>query len=271
MSKKYIVILFGLLLCVLVSACGAEPSWESGKVTEAAPKLSSENVQAKWTLNGGELPAAGKETRIQLQIAKNDGAAIEQFETNHEKLLHLIVISKDLSYFNHVHPSYKGDGTFEIGNVFPAGGEYRLIADFQPSGGDSMTKMTWTRIGGEQTKPAPVVPDKELVQVAEGKRVALSIDRLEAKTESKLVFSFSDERTGEPISDLEPYLGAIGHVVILSEDGERYLHVHAEEGQTAGPEAVFETAFPQSGTYKIWGQFQRARQVFTVAYVIKVP
>jgi hypothetical protein len=182
-----------------------------------------------------------------------------------------MVISKDLSYFNHIHPEYKGGGVFEITNDFPAGGEYRLIADFKPMGGDSMTKMEWVHIEGERTKPVPIVPDASLDKTFEGKRVKLAIDQLAANKEVTLTFSITDARTGQPVTNLQPYLGSIGHVVILTEDGEQYLHVHADEGQGTGPNALFETSFPKSGTYKIWGQFQRDNQVFTTSYVVNVP
>lgn len=201
---------------------------------------------------------------------KNNGKPIEKFDINHEKLLHLIIISKDLSYFNHVHPEYKGNGVFEIRNDFPAGGEYKLIADFKPSGGNSMTKMEWVQVKGKQAQPHTVTVVKSLEKTVDGKRVTLSMDSLEANKELTLKFSFSDEKTNQPITDLEPYLGSIGHVVVLSEDGERYLHVHASEGQGSGPEALFETEFPKSGVYKIWGQFQKDNQVFTVSYVVNV-
>ncbi len=91
------------------------------------------------------------------------------------------MIGKDLAYFNHIHPEYKGDGVFEIENGFPAGGEYRLIADFKPAGGDSMTKMEWVRIEGKRAEPVPVVPDASLEKIVDGKRVTLSIDQLEPK------------------------------------------------------------------------------------------
>jgi len=134
-----------------------------------------------------------------------------------------------------------------------------------------MTKMAWVRVEGEQAKPVPVVPDETLEKTADGNRVKLAIDPLASKKELTLKFTIADEKTGKPVTDLEPYLGAIGHVVILTEDGERYLHVHADEGQGTGPEAVFETAFPKSGIYKIWGQFQRENKVFTASYVVRVP
>ncbi|MUG71970.1 hypothetical protein [Paenibacillus validus] len=268
MSKRILLL---LLMSVLLTACGPEPSWENENVSVASNRIMADNVKAVWTLDEGKASEAGKGTLIRIEIKKDDGERIDKFELNHEKLLHLIVIGKDLAYFNHIHPEYKGDGVFEIENDFPAGGEYRLIADFKPAGGDSMTKMEWVRIEGKRAEPVPVVPDASLEKIVDGKRVTLSIDQLEPKKESKLTFTLADEQTNQPITDLEPYLGAIGHVVILSEDGERYVHVHADEGQATGPDAYFETTFPRSGVYKVWGQFQRDNQVFTVSFVVKVP
>ncbi len=268
MSKR---ILFILLLSMLLSACSSNRSWENEAVSEVSNRIMADDVKAVWTLSGGQTSGTGKGTLIRLEIEKNDGGRIDKFDINHEKMMHLMVISKDLSYFNHIHPEYKGNGVFEIANDFPAGGEYKLIADFKPSGGDSMTKMEWVRIKGESAKPVPVVPDASLDKTVEGKRVKLTIDELAANKEVTLKFSITDEKTNRPITDLEPYLGAIGHVVILTADGERYVHVHAEEGQGTGPDAIFETEFPKSGIYKIWGQFQKDNQVFTVSYVVNVP
>jgi hypothetical protein len=269
MSKRVTFILMTIML--LLSACGAESSWENEQVTAVSSRILSDDVQAVWTISEDPIAGPSSKKLIRLEIKKKDGGQIDEFKVNHEKLLHLMVVSKDLSYFNHIHPDYKGGGVFEITNEFPAGGEYRLIADFQPTGGDAMTKMTWVRIEGENAKPVPIVPDANFVKTIEGKRVQLAIDQLAAGKELTLKFSFTDDKTGQPITDLQPYLGAIGHVVILTEDGEQYLHVHADEGQGTGPYATFETSFPKSGTYKIWGQFQRDNQVFTASYVVKVP
>ena len=271
MNKRIVLtgILTGLLT-FLLTACGTNPSWEEEEQNiEVSDRIVTEDVKVEWELDGNQAP--DKETLIRLQITNNE-KPIEEFEINHEKLLHLIIVSKDLSYFNHVHPEYKGKGIFEIENEFPAGGEYRMVADFKPTDGNSMSKMEWVMVEGETIQPLPVTVDDRLEKTVDGKKVSLSIDpQLEAGKELTLKFTLRDESTNQPISDLEPYLGSIGHVVVFSEDGERYLHVHALEDQGRGPEALFETNFPKSGTYKIWGQFQKDGEVFTVPFVVKVP
>lgn len=256
-------ILFILLLPLLfLTACGTDTSWEEEQGVEVSDRVLADDVQVEWKMDGDV---------VQLKIVDKSGKPIEKFDINHEKLLHLIIVSKDLSYFNHVHPEYKEGGFFEIKNDFPAGGEYRMVADFKPTDGGSMTKMEWVQVEGEQLNPVPVTVDESLVDTVDGKLVTLMIDSPAAGKELSLKFSLNDEMTNQPITDLEPYLGSIGHVVVLSENGERYLHVHAIEGQGSGPEALFETEFPESGVYKIWGQFQKDGQVFTVSFVVNVP
>lgn len=261
------VILSGLL-SILLTACGTNASWEEEKDIQISDRIVTEDVQVDWELDDNQ--ATDKETLIRLHIT-NNGKPIEEFEINHEKLLHLIIVSKDLSYFNHVHPEYKGGGVFEIVNEFPAGGEYRMAADFKPADGSAMTKLQWITVKGEAAETEAVTVDDILEKSVDGKKVSLSFDsQLEAGREVTLKYTVNDESTNQPITDLEPYLGSIGHVVVFSEDGERYLHVHALEDQGSGPDALFETTFPKSGIYKIWGQFKKGGKVFTVAFVVSV-
>jgi hypothetical protein len=266
MSKR--LLLTGLLT-MLLTACGTNNSWEEEQAIEVSDRIISDDVKVEWELDDNQ--ASKQPSVIRLNITHND-ESIDDFDINHEKLLHLIIVSKDLSYFNHVHPEYKGNGVFEIENEFPSGGEYRVVADFKPTEGNSMSKMEWITIGGDPSQDNVVSVDNILEKTVEGKKVALTFEpELQAGVESTLTFTLRDEKTNQPITDLEPYLGSIGHVVVFSDDAERYLHVHALDDQGSGPNALFETNFSKSGVYKIWGQFQNDGQVFTVPFVVKVP
>jgi len=267
MSRK-IGMLF-LVAALLLSACSQESTWEEEEIVEESNRIISDDVKVNWELEKNQ--ASGSSDLIRISVT-NKGEPMDDFEVNHEKLLHLIVVSKDLSYFNHIHPEYKGDGVFEIENEFPAGGEYRMIADFKPTNGHSMSKMEWVTVEGAAAQGVAVAVDDRLEKKVDGMNVALSVEPgLEAGKELTLKFSVTEGDGKEPVTDLEPYLGSIGHVVVMSEDGERYLHVHALEEQGNGPEALFETEFPQSGVYKVWGQFQRDGEVVTVPFVVEVP
>ncbi len=272
---KRITLFVILVALVLLTACGKQTDRtannhgaheEHGQ--EASPEASI-STQADWKLST-DSPKSNEETSITIQIQTEDGKAIEEFDINHEKKLHLIVVSKDLSYFNHIHPEYKGNGKFEIATSFPSGGDFKLIADYIPTGGTATTQFEWVKVGGPAVDPTPVTPSKERSVVVDGVEVTLESDHPEAGKDFILNFKLADAQSKEPITDLQPYLGAVGHVVIVSNDVEQYLHVHPMEEKATGPDAKFMTKFPNSGIYKIWGQFQRNGKTFISPFVVEV-
>ena len=224
-------------------------------------------TNAVWTT---EHNKAGEDTEIRIRIQNNEGRPVNEFDIEHEKLLHLIVVSKDMSYFNHIHPEYVGNGEFVITNRFPSGGTYKLIADFVPTGGTKTTRMEWVTIEGTAAAPIALIADESHSKSVDGLDVALENDHPEAGKDFELKFKLSDAETNEPVTDLEPYLGAVGHVVVLSGNTEKYLHVHPIDEDAKGPEARFMTNFPHPGIYKLWAQFQREGKVITVPFVIEV-
>lgn len=86
-----------------------------------------------------------------------------------------------------------------------------------------------------------------------------------------MIWTIKDANTKKTITNLEPYLGAIGYVVILSADAEKYIHNHPLEEIATGPDAKFGTSFPSGGIYKLWGQFKNQGKVFVVPFVVNVP
>lgn len=202
--------------------------------------------------------------------ADASGKPVNDFDMNHEKLMHLIIVNKDLSIFNHIHPEFIGNGTFTIYTSFPNGGGYKIFADFVPKGGSSTTLSQWVKIEGNPQVVEAVKADSKLVKVVDGKEVELTLSSTKAIDEAMLTFTILDAQTKKGIRNLEQYLGAVGHVVILSEDAEQYLHVHPMDEKAIGPKAEFMTSFPNPGTYKIWGQFQHQGRVFTVPFVIDI-
>jgi hypothetical protein len=285
MKKKAIASLF--LIAALLTACGksggmnmdhsspsASPSSMAGMdhsgMAMGADSNQTANIQAMFMLSN-EQPQPNKDTLITIHIQDKNGKPIDKFDIVHEKQLHLIVVSKDLSFFSHIHPDYKGKGEFTITTQFPASGQYELIADFTPNGLGAMNKSQWITVTGDAPAAKPITPDASLTKVVDGKEVTLNIDHLMANMEANLNFNIKDAQSKQPISDLQPYLGAVGHVVILNQDGSNYLHVHPTDETSKGPDAKFMTTFPHSGVFKIWGQFQENGKVFIVPFVVKVP
>jgi len=236
----------------------------SGDAEAAGDKL-----RAEFSFPGG-TPKAGEKAELVVRIADDRGEPVEKFQVNHEKWLHLIVVDEDLSYFAHIHPNYRGNGEFAIDATFPSGGKYKAFADFIPEGGANATLSERFEVEGEEESPSAVRADGSLVRTAEGKEVELKLSGAVAGRDAELTFEIRDAKSKKGVNDLEPYLGAVGHVVILSADAEEYLHVHPTDEKSTGPEAKFATRFPHAGTYKIWGQFKHSGKVITVPYVVDV-
>lgn len=265
-----------LLLLVLLSACGqakpaehAEGHAEGHGGHSAAEQTAAEGYQASFSFAGGNAKA--NETKeLTIRITDRGGKPVNDFTINHEKLLHLIVISRDLTFFNHIHPDYRGNGTFTVPVAFPAGGDYKLFADFVPQGGAATTIGEWMKAEGGEAPQTAIKADSEMVKTVAGKEVELALSGAKAKEDVSLTFRIRDAATKKAIDNLEPYLGAVGHVVIVSSDVEQYIHVHPADEKSTGPEARFIASFPNAGTYKIWGQFQHQGQLFTVPFTVDI-
>ncbi|WP_219835266.1 hypothetical protein [Paenibacillus sp. R14(2021)] len=232
---------------------------------------------ASWAWPSGQ-PQAGTPSKLRITLTDAKGKPDAGLQISHEKKLHLIIVSRGLSTFMHLHPVETAHrGVFELPVTFAAAGSYKLIADFKPKGGEQQWQSKWVQVGGSkgavkppQTEPMLVV-DKKLVQVSEGMKISLSFESEPRSGEAAtLQFSFADSGSGEPVSDLQPYLGSVGHVVIMDAEARQYLHVHAMGEAEHGPIAQFRAVFPKPGLYKIWGQFQRNNRVATVPFVIQV-
>lgn len=225
-------------------------------------------LDVTWSFD--KKPVKDADQTLEIKIRGQDGNTIDNFDIEHEELMHLIIVSKDLSLFQHLHPEYEGNGVFKINTQFPKGGQYKLIADVVPSGFAGSTVTKWIDVEGEINEEELVV-DNNLFKIVDGNEISLHFDQLEVGKEQLLVFNLKDTSTDKPITELQPYLGAIGHVVIVSEDGEEYLHSHPMNNDESGPEAKFMTAFPKTGIYKIWGQFKIDDEIVTAPFVVKVP
>ncbi|MEI7025113.1 hypothetical protein [Paenibacillus sp. y28] len=282
------------LTAVLASACAPLGSNGTGSKEAAAPAEHGAHSDPAGGGHGrhsqdagpGEAAASGVKVQFKLTADKvlpqqdavltmhvqdQQGNSIDRFDLQHEKLMHLIIVSKDLSFFSHLHPEYKSKGEFTITTQFPAAGEYKLISDIVPSGMSALSRSQWIQVEGTAPARQPVAPDTSLTKTVDGKEITLSFDHLMAGMDLGLAFHIQDAQTKQSVTNLEPYLGAVGHVVILSEDAGNYLHVHPVDEKAKGPDAKFMTAFPHSGVYKIWGQFQHNGKVLTVPFVVKVP
>lgn len=213
------------------------------------------------------------EVELTLRVLDPSGMPVQTFSEDMTKLMHLIVVSSDLSSFSHLHPEYKGKGTFSITHKFPSGGKFLLISEFMPDKRGVTVYKQWITVKGVSPKAEKLVPDTILQKTVDGLDVSLSMmpdaNYLAAGQTAMLNFRFTDAKTNKPVR-LEPYLGTAGHCVILNDQANQYLHVHAVKDMSTGENVMFHTMFPVRGNYKLWVQVQYSGKVIVVPFVIKV-
>lgn len=224
-------------------------------------------VEVEWKSNPEPIES-NQETEIVLDIKDASGKAHEVFTTVHDKEMHLLAIKKDLSVFQHLHPAYLGKGRFQIKTTFPKAGRYKLYADFLPEGANQQLATHELVVAGQEGDEE-INADKVMRKTVDDLEIELILPKARVDEPVKLIFELSD-RTGDPVTELEPYLGSAGHVVIVSEDMNEFLHVHPADENTKGPRVEYMTSFPREGLFKIWGQFKYKGKLYTVSFVIEV-
>lgn len=213
-------------------------------------------------------PEAGVATKFSITIKDASGTSIKAFVPIHEKLVHLIVVREGLDDFAHLHPVVGPTGEITGEFAFPKSGKYLLFADHQPQDKAPAVAIGEVHVAGPYEPATALVPNSSSDVVAGEYLADVKVSPGESETKVRFQIRGHD---GTPVKDLQPYLGAMGHLVIISADGLEYVHAHPLGDAQTAPEGVVEFAahFPKSGIFKAWGQFQHNGAIITVPYVLK--
>ena len=215
---------------------------------------------------------ASANTPFRFTVTGPDGHPVTEYQRRHEKELHLIVVRRDLAAFQHVHPTPDASGVWTVPLDLGRAGSYRVFADFAPAAldGDTLTLGADLSVAGRFT-PAPLAPPADTATV-DGYEVTLDGTPTAAQ-ESELTFTV--RRGGREVTDLQPHLGAYGHLVSLRAGDLAYLHTHpateAHPGERGGPRVLFGTTFPTAGTYRLFLDFRHDDTVRTAEFTVVVP
>ena len=241
-------------------------------------------------LQTSPAPVAGQPVELAFAIRyAKDKKLVQQFETIHERLFHLLMVTEDLSWFEHQHPVRGKDGIFRKTWTFPRPGKYILYADFTPADGDNQVKPLPITIGGGPEQTHALTPDRKRVKQVGDYRVELQLRPGMVRMEKPTVLTYIvRDRQGRPLRNMQPFIGAPGHLIAISQDGKEVVHTHAIHGSAArpreqgavhvtpamssekGPAFSFKLTTPTGGLYKTWAQFMHNHRVLTVPFTFHV-
>lgn len=219
-------------------------------------------------------PKAGEAVTLEVAVFSrtNGNARVTEFDIQHEKPMHLIVVREDLGVFAHEHPEMGAGGNFRLPFTFPQGGEYTLFVDAAPKGAGGQVMPVKMRVGGKPGAKFAIGTEPLTGETASGgvKVKFLSTQFTAGKT-LRMECVVSDARSGAGVNDLQPYLGALGHLILVNEDGETFVHSHPDElDPQAGKDGrlAFLARFPKPGRYRGWVQVQRGGVVETGPFTV---
>ena len=227
---------------------------------------------------------AGKPGKFSLtpKIKGNESVPVP-LDIEHDKKMHLIVVSKDLAYFDHIHPEFQGTGNYDIKVLgkderftarfanetrFDAGGEYVLFADYRPTGANHQLERIGISVAGTPYKNQQFTAQK-VTSVTDGYEITFEPEGGKFVNEGTMHIAAVIKKDGKEVSadQFENYLGAKAHIVVVSEDTQDYLHVHPE---VVDGRLDLHTTFGRIGVFRAWLQFKTEGQIHTADFTLLV-
>lgn len=233
------------------------------------------------------MPKPGETTKITIALRGEDGLPLQDLKIEHERLVHMIIVSEDLNTFMHIHPDdfapitdeMRAKGEYTLYAVFPRAGVYELATGFSHQGHEGTVRNTITVPGG---KPEPVALTKNTLREQKFADFTVRLDtglaQIQSGVPAHLEYTMTDA-DGKPVNNLVSYLGAPMHLAVWSYDLGYFLHTHGEvpgyghevpEGAAFGPLIDVHATFPYPGLYRAFAQFSRDGDVYTTTFDIQV-
>ena len=244
---------------------------------EAGHNHGAATLKVALATAGAFTPGQPQTVTLTLSDVKTGGPlGPDQLKLVHTKKLHLLVIDESLTDYQHIHPvagTKAGEWTFSFSPKFSR--PYKVWADATRADGDQEYVFADLAAGSEKA-PAP---DTKAVAIAEqdGLKFALSFTGPVKAGEGVMgSVAVIDVKTGKPFTQLQPILGAFGHVVAFSRDWNSIEHVHPQgtepkaDSDRSGPVIGFHIEPKNSGVLKIFVQIMANGREVIVPFTVNV-
>ena len=262
-----------------IYACPMHPE-VTGKENDVCPKCGMKlehndnaggpsNVTMQFSYNPTS-PKANEEVTLTMTPKLKDKPGEQvPLDVEHTKKIHLIAVSEDLSWFDHIHPEMGADGAYTTKEKFPTAGKYTLFADYKPSGANHTVDNLNVTVAGNVPTAKAYSADKLMGDAGDGFSVRLTPDGGKFATNMAMHINGEVLQNGKAVdvNTLEDYLGAKAHMVVVSLADKKYLHVHPS---VEGGKFDLHTTFEKPGIYRGWIQFQSKGKVYTSDFVMNV-
>ena len=293
----------GLFAACTVGNTSADATAGTNQNSGNAPVEIGTTHTVEFKTEPGQI-RANESATLAFTVKDPKGVVLKDLQIVHEKPMHLLIVSKDLAEFYHVHPEPTADGSYRVQHTFPNGGDYKLYADFTPANAKQIVERIDLNVSGAERPKVALVADTRFEKSVDGLKVTMKpSEKIQAGQELMLDFAAFDAATGKPATDLQNYLGELAHFVIISEDMVDFVHAHPmakgesmdemkmgsekgkdhnadghahgddanNSGKPSSSEVSAHTTFPRAGLYKLWAQFQRDGKVISVPFIVNVP
>jgi hypothetical protein len=198
---------------------------------------------------------------------ESDSHLVVELEETHERKIHVIIVSEDLSYFNHIHAEPEESGAYTVSETFPSGGKYIIYTDYKPESGANQTDKISVYVQGTAAKSSHY-HEQKLVSTTDGYRVtAINADTFST---GSIEIPIVVEKNGRALKrvDIDNYLGAVAHIILVSQEGKDYIHIHPES--TEAYLIVAHANIPKAGIYRMWVQFKTNDSVHTADFTFDI-
>lgn len=257
-----------------VYACPMHPE-ETGKHGDKCSKCgmdlklvrkdNTENIKVKITSTPKKIEV-GNPTQLAFTITENDKNVA--FDIVHEKKIHLLIVDETLTWFDHKHTEEQADGSHTVTETFPYSGKYFVFTDFKASGSPATVDKQEIEVTGNVTAKPDTTTSKWISKVDD--YTVTLVNGNDFKTNRPQHFGLTIEKKGKFITatDIQQYLGAVAHVIVIDKADKNFLHVHPTSNEKFPIQG--ETRFEKAGVYRMWVQFKLEGKVHTADFTINV-